>query len=79
LAGATPRWNGGPKSCAGWRPVGGGSAGIPPEKAALIKNGQANIGFADGHVKSMATTQLYKTEPCTNDASVRCLSHFPVN
>ncbi|RYD64774.1 MAG: prepilin-type N-terminal cleavage/methylation domain-containing protein [Verrucomicrobiaceae bacterium] len=76
ITGATPRWNGGPKSCSGWRPAGGGSAGIPAEKAALIKKGQANIGFADGHVKSMGLPQLYRAEPCSTDGTVRCMVSF---
>ena len=79
LAGATPRWNGGPKSCKGWRPAGGGSAGIPAATAELIKKGTANIGFADGHVKSMGMSQLYETEPCEGDASARCMKRFQVN
>ena len=77
-AGATPRWNGGPKSCAGWRPPGGGSAGIPAATAELIKKGLANIGWADGHVKAMGMSQLYRHEICANDPGVRCMVHFEV-
>lgn len=79
LAGATPRWNGGPRSCMGWRPPGGGSAAIPDHLAALVRNGMANIGFADGHVRSMGLSRLYRLEPCVADPTIRCMTHFPVN
>ena len=79
LAGATPRWNGGSKSCAGWRPAGGGSAGIPPEKAELVRKGIANIGWADSHVKGMGLPQLYALVPCASDANVQCMKHFPLD
>ncbi len=76
LAGATPRW-GGPKSCAGWRPPGGGSAAISPENAAKTRDGQAIIGFADGHVRPMGLTTLYKTEDRSD--GFRYMVHFPVD
>jgi prepilin-type N-terminal cleavage/methylation domain-containing protein/prepilin-type processing-associated H-X9-DG protein len=80
LGGATPRWNGGPKSCNGWREAGGGgSASIPASYAAKMRDGQSNIGFADGHVKSMPLTQLYAFKPCPNDPSANCMIHFPVD
>lgn len=80
LSGLTPRWNGGPRNCNGWREAGGGgSATIPMEYANKIKTGQAVIGFADGHVKSMGTTQAYKHEPCPNDSSARCMVHLQVD
>jgi prepilin-type processing-associated H-X9-DG protein len=80
LAGATPRWNGGPKSCKGWREAGGGgSAAIPASFAELIKKGMANIGFADGHVKSMGMSALYQGEACAADATKKCMVHFPVD
>lgn len=76
ITGATPRW-GGPKSCTGWRNP--GSGGISMENANKLKQGQSNVGFADGHVKSMGLLQLYRTEPCADDANVRCMVHLPVN
>jgi len=80
IAGATPRWNGGPKSCNGWREAGGGgSATIPASYAQLMLKGNSNIGFADGHVKSMALTQLYAYQTCPNDAAAKCMIHFPVD
>lgn len=80
IGGATPRWNGGPKSCNGWREAGGGgSASIPAAYAELIKKGQANIGFADGHVKSMGMSQLYAFETCKGDSNAKCMIHFEVN
>lgn len=79
ITGATPRWNGGPKSCNGWREAGGGgSATIPAAYAQLITKGQANIGMADGSAKSMGMGQLYKHEPCASDPAVRCMVRFPV-
>jgi prepilin-type processing-associated H-X9-DG protein len=80
ITGATPRWNGGPKSCNGWREAGGGgSASIPMAYANKIKDGQANIGFADGSVKSMGLGRLYEHAPCTNDSTVECMKHLPVD
>lgn len=80
LAGATPRWSGGPRHCNGWREAGGGgSATIPAAFANRMKTGQANIGFADGHVSSMSLPRLYRHEPCAADPSVRCMVHFSVN
>jgi len=76
IGGATPRW-GGPQNCNGWREAGGGgSATIPASYAAKVKEGQAIISFADGSVKSMALTRLYRTEPCPADPSIRCMIHF---
>jgi prepilin-type processing-associated H-X9-DG protein len=77
IAGATPRWNGGPKSCAGWRNP--GSAGISVENANKVKTGSSNIGFADGHVKSMNLTQLYRIVPCRDDTTKSCMVHFPLD
>ncbi len=80
IGGATPRWNGGPKSCNGWREAGGGgSASIPAAFAQLITKGQANIGFADGHVKSMGMPALYRGVPCPSDATASCMVHFPLD
>ncbi len=54
IAGATPRWTGGPKNCNGWREAGGGgSATIPMSYANKIKEGLAVILFADGSTKAM--------------------------
>lgn len=79
LAGATPRWSGGPKNCNGWREAGGGgSASIPMSFANKMKTGVANIGFADGHVKSMGLLALYRHEPCEVDPTVDCMVRFPV-
>lgn len=77
ITGATPRWNGGPRSCTGWRNP--GSAGISMENANKMKNGVANIGFADGSVRSMGLLRLYRHEPCASDPAVRCMTHFPVD
>lgn len=80
ITGATPRWNGGPKSCNGWREAGGGGSGtIPMSYAQLITKGQANIGFADGSAKSMGMGQLYRTEACASDSTQRCMVHFPLD
>lgn len=79
LAGATPRWSGGPRSCAGWRPPDGGSAAIPEDKARLILKGQANIGFTDGSVRSMGMSRLYRTEACEGDPGNRCMVHLPID
>lgn len=77
IAGVTPRWNGGPKSCNGWREAGGGgSATIPASFAELMRKGQANIAFVDGHVKSLPPGQFYSTIPCSSDATVRCMKMF---
>jgi len=79
IAGLTPRWNGGPRSCNGWREAGGGgSASIPAAYANKMREGQAVIGFADGHVKSMSATQAYSAEPCLSDSTVMCMKHFQV-
>jgi prepilin-type N-terminal cleavage/methylation domain-containing protein len=74
LAGATPRWNGGPKSCTGWRNP--GSAGISPENAAKTRNGVANVIMADSSGRAMSLPRLYRWEPCPNDASANCMVHF---
>lgn len=79
LAGATPRWSGGPKSCAGWRPAGGGSASIPLATAQQATKGVANIGFADGSVRSMSLPRLYRHEPCAADPAQRCMVHLPID
>jgi len=80
LAGITPRWNGGPRSCSGWREAGGGgSASIPASYAAKIREGQAVIGFADGHVSSMGAPKAYEGAPCDADPTVQCMVRFQVN
>ncbi|GMV87798.1 MAG: hypothetical protein AMXMBFR81_07290 [Chthonomonas sp.] len=80
IGGATPRWNGGPKSCTGWREAGGGgSASIPAALAAKVRDGQAVIGFADGHTSAMSLPRLYETQPCSSDPGVQCMKRFAVN
>jgi prepilin-type N-terminal cleavage/methylation domain-containing protein/prepilin-type processing-associated H-X9-DG protein len=77
IGGATPRWNGGPKTCSELRGNPPGSRyTIPDNIAAKIKNGQSNIGFADGHTKSMGLSALYKTETCTLAPTNRCMVHL---
>lgn len=80
IGGVTPRWSGGPKSCTGWREAGGGgSASIPEAFANRIRQGQANLAFADGHVKSMSATQAYANEPCPDGSGARCMTRFSPN
>jgi len=77
IAGATPRWNGGPTNCNGWREAGGGgSATIPASYAEKMRKGMAVILFADGSTKAMGLGQLYKLETCPTDASAKCMTHF---
>ncbi len=77
IAGATPRWNGGPRSCTGWREAGGGgSATIPDSYANKIKEGSAVVIMADTSGRTMAMTQLYRTEACQDDPNARCMVHF---
>ncbi|MCW5943091.1 MAG: prepilin-type N-terminal cleavage/methylation domain-containing protein [Fimbriimonadaceae bacterium] len=79
IAGATPRW-GGPKSCTGWREAGGGgSASIPDALAVKVRDGQAIVGFADGHTSAMGLTKLYETKPCANDSAFNCMIRFETN
>lgn len=76
IGGATPRW-GGVKTCTEIRGAGPGSRyTTPDEQARKILKGQANIGFADGHVKSMGLPALYKTEQCDLAPSNRCMIHL---
>jgi prepilin-type processing-associated H-X9-DG protein len=81
IGGATPRWNGGPKTCSELRGNPPGSRyTMPDDIAAKIRKGQSNIGFADGHAKSMALTQLYRTQDCNLAPTNRCMVHLqPTN
>jgi len=81
IGGATPRWTGGPKTCSELRGIPPGSRyTIPDNVAAKIRNGQANVGFSDGHIKSMGLLQLYKTEDCNLAPTNRCMIHLqPTN
>lgn len=76
ISGATPRW-GGPQNCNGWREAGGGgSATIPANLAAKVKEGVAVILMADGSTKAMNLGRLYKLEACPTDPGARCMTHF---
>ena len=81
IGGATPRWNGGPKSCSELRGNPPGDRyNIPDAIAAKIRKGMSNIGFADGHAKSMGLPALYRTETCNLAPSNRCMIHLqPTN
>lgn len=77
VGGAIPRWNGGPRSCTGWREAGGGgSASIPMEYARRMNEGQAIIGFADGSTRSMGLPRLYSAEPCGTNMCMKHLQPF---
>lgn len=77
IGGATPRWNGGPKSCSEIRGVPPGDRySIPAAQAQKITKGQATVGCADGSAKSMGLTKLYEMEPCSFDPNRRCMKRF---
>ena len=79
IGGATPRW-GGVKSCSELRGNPPGSRyDIPNPPLNKIRQGHANITFADGHTKSMGLTQLYKTEDCSLAPSNKCMVHLSPN
>ena len=79
IGGATPRW-GGPKSCTEMRGNPPGSRyTMAPGMAEKILKGQANIGFSDGHVRSMSMPALYQTENCSLAPTNRCMIHLSPN
>jgi len=77
IGGATPRWNGGPKTCSEMRGNPPGSRyTMPDEQARKILKGMANIAFSDGHAGTMPLTRLYRTEPCELGPTNRCMIHL---
>jgi prepilin-type N-terminal cleavage/methylation domain-containing protein len=77
LGGATPRWNGGVKSCAEIRGVPPGDRyTIPLENARRILKGVTTVAFSDGSSKAMPLTRLYRLQPCPSDATKSCMVHF---
>ena len=77
IGGATPRWTGGPKTCSELRGNPPGSRyTMPDEIARKVLKGVSNITFTDGHTKSMALTQLYKTETCSLAPTNKCMIHL---
>jgi len=80
IGGLTPRWNGGPKSCSEMRGNPPGSRyTMAPGMAEKMRNGQGNIGFTDGHTKSMGAPAFYQQEPCTTVSGSTCFVHLQLN
>lgn len=77
IGGATPRWNGGVKSCSEIRGVPPGDRySLPLDQARKILKGLTTVGFSDGSGKALPLTRLYELKTCDSDSTKKCMVHF---